>query len=299
MAPLAPTSDAPVGTLRSWPLTGALLVASAVLAAVGAVLLGAVFGWPDVLDEPGAVALPEFSRAEESIRFGFYLQLVSSLLLVPAAVGVQVALTRGSAAARVFTGFGVAGALFQLLGWVRWPIVVPGLAERYADPSATEAERAATASAVAWVLLIVPEPFVPALAGDGVVRRRVHRLHRLVRVGRRARRAPRAAPRRPGPPLALIHPPLDPPEDRRGRSRRRRRSPRGHRVRRPRRAGPPRHPGARRRPLDPRRPGARRGAGPRRRRHDADGVAAAVRGATTVYHCAQPAYRAGRRSSRR
>jgi hypothetical protein len=134
-------------TTRRWPLTGALLVAATVLAAVGALMLGAAFGWPAVLDEPGTSALPKFSAAETTIRIGFFLELLSSLLLVPAAIGIQQALSRGTGAARVITTFGIAGSLFQVMGWVRWPIAVPGLAERFADPDASEAQRAATAAA--------------------------------------------------------------------------------------------------------------------------------------------------------
>jgi len=203
---------------RRWPLTGALLVAAAVLAAVGEAVLGAVFDWPAVLDEPGTVALPAFAADGSTIRIAFYLELLSSLLLVPAAYGIARALGRGSDALRVLTTFGVVGALFQILGWVRWPIVVPGLAERFADPAADETQRAATVaaydlinayaggavgehlgwlfqapwaiavgvlavtavniprwfglvglgSAIGWAVLIVPEPYAPALGGDAV-----------------------------------------------------------------------------------------------------------------------------------
>lgn len=132
---------------RRWPLTGSLLIMSAVLAAVGAIVLGSAFDWPAVLDEPGQVALPAFTAEESTIRIGFYAELLSSLLLVPAAFGLQQALSRGSQAMRVLTTFGVAGALFQILGWVRWPVAVPGLAERLADPGADEAQRTATAAA--------------------------------------------------------------------------------------------------------------------------------------------------------
>lgn len=100
-----------------------------------------------MLDEPGSVALPAFAQDDTAIRGAFYLQLVSSLLLLPAAIGVQTAITRATPGVRVLTAFGIAGALFQLLGWVRWPVAVPGLAERYLDPAADEASRAATAAA--------------------------------------------------------------------------------------------------------------------------------------------------------
>jgi hypothetical protein len=91
--------------------------------------LSSAFGWPEVLNEPAATALPLFSAAETAVRFGFVLELMSSLLLVPAAYGLAQALTRGSAAVRVLTAFGVAGALFQLLGRpfehhrAPWPVV--------------------------------------------------------------------------------------------------------------------------------------------------------------------------------
>lgn len=132
---------------RRWPLTGTLLVVATALAALGATVLGAAFDWPAVLDEPGTSALPAFAAEATTIRIGFYAELLSSLLLVPAAYGLQRALGRGSDALRVLTAFGVAGALFQVLGWVRWPVAVPGLAERFADPAADEVQRTATAAA--------------------------------------------------------------------------------------------------------------------------------------------------------
>ena len=132
--------------MRRLPVTGALLVSSGVLSLLGYAILGTQFGWPAVLDEPGTVALDRFAEAEQWVRAGFYVFLLSSLLLIPAAVAVQDGLTRGQTAARALTAFGVLGAFAQLLGWVRWPVTVPGLADRWTDPAATEAERAATAA---------------------------------------------------------------------------------------------------------------------------------------------------------
>lgn len=131
-------------TTRRWPATGALLAASGVLATIGATILSTQFGWPAVLDEPGSTVLPEFAAHETAVRAGFYLMLVSSLVLVPAAFGVEQALTRGTPGARAMTTFGVAGALFQILGWVRWPVTVPYLADAYA--AADDAGRQAVAA---------------------------------------------------------------------------------------------------------------------------------------------------------
>ena len=118
---------------RTWPVLGILLVAAAVLAGVGAAWLSAVFDWPDVLDASGAQALPSFGAAEVAVRTAFYLLLVSSLLLIPAAIYLE-QLLGGPArpAVRVVTAFGVLGGFAQILGWVRWPVTVPHLSDAYA-----------------------------------------------------------------------------------------------------------------------------------------------------------------------
>ncbi len=81
------------------------------------------------------------------MRFGFYLSLLSSLALIPAAIGLLDELGAHSKAARSVAAFGVLGAFAQMLGWVRWPSVVPGLAEAWTDPAATATQREATAAA--------------------------------------------------------------------------------------------------------------------------------------------------------
>ena len=127
--------------------TGALLVASALLSIGGYAVLGTRFGWPAVLDEPGTTALDAFVKEEAWVRFGFYLFLLSSLVLVPAAIGLRDHLDRASTAAASVAAFGVLGAFAQMLGWVRWPIAVPGLADAWTDPGASATQRQATAAA--------------------------------------------------------------------------------------------------------------------------------------------------------
>lgn len=133
--------------MRRSALNGALLVTSAVLSIGGYLVLGTQFGWPAVLDEPGTTALDSFVAAQAWVRFGFYLFLLASLVLVPAAIGLLDELGADSSAARSVAVFGVLGAFAQMLGWVRWPIAVPGLADAWTDPTATATEREATAAA--------------------------------------------------------------------------------------------------------------------------------------------------------
>ena len=142
----APAAAAlPVAPALRTRTTGLALAASGVLSAVGSVVLATAFGWPGVLEERGATALPAFAAAEGAVRTGFVLMLLSSVLIVPAAYGLEQALARPGAAARALTTFGVAGALFQVLGWVRWPITVPVLSDAYGTAT-DEAGRAAVAA---------------------------------------------------------------------------------------------------------------------------------------------------------
>ena len=133
--------------MRRSRVTGGLLVASGVLSIGGYLVLGTQFGWPAVLDEPGTTALDAFVEAQAWVRFGFYLFLLSSLVLIPAAIGLLDELGADSTASRSVAAFGVLGAFAQMLGWVRWPIAVPGLAEAWTDDAATATQREATAAA--------------------------------------------------------------------------------------------------------------------------------------------------------
>lgn len=129
---------------RPWLVTGVLLIASAVLAAIGSLWLSTAFGWPEILDAPGSEALPAFRAAEVAVRTAFYLLLISSLLLIPAAIYLEQVLGGPARpAVRAVTAFGVLGGFSQILGWVRWPVTVPHMSDAYA------AAEGASAGAVA------------------------------------------------------------------------------------------------------------------------------------------------------
>ncbi len=125
--------------------TATLLVAFTVLNLVAVLLLAAAYGWPAVLDEPAAVVLPAFAAAQTAVVAGFLLQTLLSVALVPITIGLHREVGGGSRLwPLTVAGFGVLAGLTQTLGWIRWPIAVPGLAATWLDPATTPEVRTAT-----------------------------------------------------------------------------------------------------------------------------------------------------------
>jgi len=125
------------------------LVTSGAVAAFASIGLSVRFGWPDILDAPATEALPAFARIAGTVQTLFVLQMAASLVLIPGVIALHrlLARSRGTDAALLtVTAFGVIAPVVQSLGWVRWPLVVPALAERYLDPSATTTAKEATAA---------------------------------------------------------------------------------------------------------------------------------------------------------
>jgi len=128
-------------------ITAALLILAAVLANVGFTALGSIFNYPDVLDEPAAKVLADFRDNEAAVSGWFTVLALSAALFAPIAIGVG----RLSSARlmRVAVPVGVAAAVVQVVGLLRWPILVPGYAADAAGPHAAGARDAfETASAI-------------------------------------------------------------------------------------------------------------------------------------------------------
>jgi Domain of unknown function (DUF4386) len=107
-------------------LTAALLILAAVLANVGFTALGSIFNYPDVLNEPAADVLASFREHEGAVSAWFAVLAFSAALLAPIAVGVGRLSTER--AMRVAVPVGIAAAVVQVVGLLRWPILVPGYA---------------------------------------------------------------------------------------------------------------------------------------------------------------------------
>jgi uncharacterized protein DUF4386 len=113
--------------------TAVLLILAAVLANLAFTALGSILDYPDVLDHPAGEVLASFRDHEGAVSAWFTVLALSAALLAPIAVGVgRLSATRWMRAA---VGVGIAAAAVQVVGLMRWPILVPGYAADAASGS--------------------------------------------------------------------------------------------------------------------------------------------------------------------
>lgn len=110
---------------RRWT-TAALLVSGAVFANVAFTWLGTTFDYPAVLKQPTDTVLADFRDHQAAVMSGFLLLALASLVLAPMAV--LVGRLSDSKATRVAVPVGIAAAAVQVIGLLRWPLLVPGYA---------------------------------------------------------------------------------------------------------------------------------------------------------------------------
>jgi hypothetical protein len=117
--------------------TAALLILAAVLANLGFTALGSIFNYPDVLDEPAGSVLADFRDHQGAVSTWFAVLAFSAALLAPIAIGVG--RLSAARAMRIAVPVGIAAAVVQVIGLLRWPILVPGYASDAASANATVA----------------------------------------------------------------------------------------------------------------------------------------------------------------
>jgi hypothetical protein len=115
-------------------LTASLLVLAAVLANVGFTALGSIFNYPDVLDEPAGKVLAAFRDHQGAVRAWFSVLALSAALFAPIAIGVG--RLSSKRAMRIAVPAGIAAAAVQVIGLLRWPVLVPGYASDAASGNA-------------------------------------------------------------------------------------------------------------------------------------------------------------------
>jgi hypothetical protein len=105
------------------------------------------FEYPDILRQPTAVVLTKFQVGGNGLIAVWYALTLTAVLFIPVVVLLHrlLAAQADSATLWVATVFGVVAGLAQTLGFLRWPFLVPHLAQAYLAPDASEAQRAAAA----------------------------------------------------------------------------------------------------------------------------------------------------------
>jgi hypothetical protein len=112
--------------------TAGLLILAAVLANVAFTALGSIFNYPDVLDEPAGDVLATFRAQEAAVSAWFAVLALSAALMAPIAIGVGRLTT--ARPMRIAVAVGIAAAAVQVVGLLRWPLLVPGYAADAASP---------------------------------------------------------------------------------------------------------------------------------------------------------------------
>ena len=128
---------------RPTRLAGSLMIAGAVLANAGFAVLGSRFDYPDVLEKPAADVLRTFHGDAAAIGSMFAVLAVASALMIPIAWRSRhlIAAERGRTR-RVMVAAGIAAGVVQVIGLMRWPLLVPHLADVVTDPTATAVAKA-------------------------------------------------------------------------------------------------------------------------------------------------------------
>src|SRR3954454_19321227 len=127
--------------------TAILMITAAVLVNAAFTGLGSVFDYPDVLKQPADAVLVSFGESRGAVTGWFLALALGAALLAPLAVGVG--RLSSARAMRSAAPVGIAAAVVQVIGLLRWPLLVPGWSDTAAgsDPIAAAEARAAFGNA--------------------------------------------------------------------------------------------------------------------------------------------------------
>ncbi len=132
-------------TLALRRAAGILLVIVPLAFTVCFMLLQQLFEYPDILRQPTAQVLAKFAAGGAPLVAVWYALTLTAVAFIPLTLLVHRVLAEREASVLLWVGtaFGVIAGLSQTLGFLRWPFLVPYLAQSYLAPGASEAQRAA------------------------------------------------------------------------------------------------------------------------------------------------------------
>ncbi len=126
-------------------IAGVLLVLVPLVFSVCFTLLQQLFEYPDILRQPTGDVLSKFAAGGGALIAVWYVLTLSAVAFIPVTVLVHRVLAERerSVLLSVGTVFGVVAGVAQTLGFLRWPFVVPYLADAFLDPKGSDAQRVA------------------------------------------------------------------------------------------------------------------------------------------------------------
>jgi len=123
-------------------LAGLLLIIVPAAFNITFFLLQRAFEYPDILRQPTETILRRFKQGGASLIRLWYAFTFSAVLFTPVPVLVEQVFEPDAPWFLVIgTVMGVLAGVVQILGLIRWPFLVPSLAEIYTDPGSTQATR--------------------------------------------------------------------------------------------------------------------------------------------------------------
>ncbi|MDN5795348.1 MAG: DUF4386 domain-containing protein [Intrasporangium sp.] len=112
---------------------GTALGLASMLAIAGFTVLGSVFEYPQILEQPTAEILALYRANQVPVMTWFVVLVVSAGLMAPA--GIWLGRMTGGRLGRWITAVGVAAATVQVIGLQRWVTMVPGISQDALDPA--------------------------------------------------------------------------------------------------------------------------------------------------------------------
>jgi hypothetical protein len=114
-------------------LAAAALALASALAIAGFTFLGAIFEYPQILEEPTSDILALYRDHQGAVMAWFGVLVLSAALMAPA--GVWLGRLAGGTLGRWIAGVGIAAAAVQVVGLQRWITLVPDISHDALDPA--------------------------------------------------------------------------------------------------------------------------------------------------------------------
>jgi Domain of unknown function (DUF4386) len=114
-------------------VAAASLALASLLAIAGFTVLGIVFEYPQILEEPTKDVLSLFRENQTSVTTWFLVLVVSAALMAPA--GLALGGLTGGRLGRWIAIVGIGAATVQVIGLQRWVTLVPDIARDALDPA--------------------------------------------------------------------------------------------------------------------------------------------------------------------